>query len=407
MLNNPSPSKHLLRQLKWPIILYCLPLIWALIQLIPNISSQMNHPIWILAGNILHEELPGFISTSPYDTVTAFMRLLSYGLVFLMSAHYCQESQQAKTLFKWLSFAGFCYASYALISFVGGYKTILWYDKLDTNVSSTFINRNSYATYAGLAILCSIPILYEKIKISSHYGLKNNFGKQYFIEKFIKQGWGIITNLIISIAALSVTQSRGGLLSTLVGLLSLFILLSFYKQSKKNTFTYSVTGLLFFTLILFQFMGDKLLARFIAMDMSTDGRHKIFDNIINGINNNPWLGMGYGTFEHSFKLYRNESVPFHIKFGHNTYLENIFELGLPQALLLFTAIALVALQCLKGVRVRQKNMLYPALGFSATMLVASHSLTDFSLQIPAVAVTYAAILGAAFAQSFSNRRSAT
>jgi O-antigen ligase len=333
------------------------------------------------------------------------MRLLSYGLVFLMSAQYCQESQNAKTLFNWLSFAGFCYASYALVIFVGDYKTILWYDKMDTSASSTFINRNSYATYAGLAILCGIPMLYEKIKISSHYGLKNNFGRQYFIENFIKQGWTVITNLIISIATLSLTQSRGGILSTLVGLLSLFTLLSFYKQNKQNAFTYSVAGFLFLILIAFQFIGDKLMQRFIELDMLKDSRHKIFNVIINGINNNPWFGMGYGTFEHSFRLYRDESLNFHVNLGHNTYLENIFELGLPQALLLFTAIALVALQCLKGVRVRQKNILYPALGFSATMLVASHSLTDFSLQIPAVAVTYAAILGGAFAQSFSHRHS--
>ncbi len=38
-----------------------------------------------------------------------------------------------------------------------------------------------------------------------------------------------------------------------------------------------------------------------------------------------------------------------------------------------------------------------------TVLVAIHSLFDFSLQMPGIAVTYAAILGVAFAQSYASR----
>ena len=403
VLSNGIQATRVLRALKWPIILYCLSMLWALEQIIPNINSQMLHTIWSLASSTLQLDLPGFISTSPYDTVTAFMRLMSDGLIFLMSAHYCQSSQNTKTLFNWIAFAGFCYASYALIIFFGGYKSILWYEQSYTPTSSTFINRNSYATYAGLGILCCIPMLYEKIKISMHYGLKSNFGKQYFIEKFIKQGWFVVINLIISITALLVTQSRGGVLSTLVAMVSLFLLLSLYKQNKQRIFTYLATGFLAFTAVLFQISGDKLMTRLNAIDVSSENRFDIYDLIIKGISSNRWYGMGYGTFENSFRLYRDEKLPLHIKFGHNTYLENIFELGIPAALLLFAGIALVALQCLRGTKVRQKNVHYPALGFSATVLVASHALTDFSLQIPAVAVTYAAILGAAFAQSFGHR----
>jgi hypothetical protein len=36
--------------------------------------------------------------------------------------------------------------------------------------------------------------------------------------------------------------------------------------------------------------------------------------------------------------------------------------------------------------------------------VGTHALVDFSLQIPATAVTFAALLGAAVAQSTSSRR---
>ncbi len=406
MLGKNAQPSHILPQLKWPIAMYCLPLIWALLQVVPDIGSQMVNPVWSLASNVLQIKLPKFISTSPYDTVTAFMRLLAYGLVFLMSAHYCQDSKNANTLFNWVAFAGFCYASYALIVFFGGYKSVLWYDKLEyreADVSSTFINRNTYATYAGLAILCCMSKFYETMQLCAFHGFKSNFGKQYFIEKLITQGWYIIINLIISITALLLTQSRGGCFSALVGVVGLFVLLSVYKQIKLNAYTYLSIGLLLFILAMVQISGDNLMNRIDALDSLSDGRFKVYDILMQAIANNPWYGMGYGTFENSFRLFRTEEISWHINFAHNTYLENLFELGLGQALLLFTAIALLALQFLKGIKMRKKNILFPAVGFSATMLVACHSFMDFSLQIPAIAVTYAAIMGAAFAQSFSNR----
>jgi hypothetical protein len=54
-----------------------------------------------------------------------------------------------------------------------------------------------------------------------------------------------------------------------------------------------------------------------------------------------------------------------------------------------------------GVFQRRRDGIYPAIAVAATVLVGVHAVVDFSLQIPAVAVTYAAILGMGVAQSFS------
>ena len=57
-------------------------------------------------------------------------------------------------------------------------------------------------------------------------------------------------------------------------------------------------------------------------------------------------------------------------------------------------------------RRRRRDAVYPCIGFAATTLVAAHSLVDFSLQIPAVALTYSLLMGAACAQSWSTRKGA-
>jgi hypothetical protein len=63
----------------------------------------------------------------------------------------------------------------------------------------------------------------------------------------------------------------------------------------------------------------------------------------------------------------------------------------------------LALTCLKGVRRRHRDWAYPALGVAASVLTGVHALFDFSLQIPAVAILYACILGIGCAQSSSSR----
>ena len=38
--------------------------------------------------------------------------------------------------------------------------------------------------------------------------------------------------------------------------------------------------------------------------------------------------------------------------------------------------------CLRGVWQRNRDVIFPALGFAATVLVASHAFVDFSLRFP-------------------------
>ncbi len=102
-------------------------------------------------------------------------------------------------------------------------------------------------------------------------------------------------------------------------------------------------------------------------------------------------------------MYRDETIRAIFDKAHNTYLENALELGLPAALGLFSAIGVLLVICLLGVRRRRRDAVYPCIGVAATVLVAVQSVVDFSLQIPAVAVTYSLLMGAACAQSWSSR----
>jgi O-antigen ligase len=114
----------------------------------------------------------------------------------------------------------------------------------------------------------------------------------------------------------------------------------------------------------------------------------------------PGTGHGYGTYEQTFRLYQDRSAGlFLVDKAHNTYLEHAAELGVPATVLLYLGPLILFLFCLRGVFMRRRGKIFPLLAVSATVLVAVHALVDFSLQIPAIAVTYAAILGMGVAQS--------
>jgi len=60
-------------------------------------------------------------------------------------------------------------------------------------------------------------------------------------------------------------------------------------------------------------------------------------------------------------------------------------------------------QSFRGTFTRGRDWVFPATGIAATALVVIHSLFDFSLQMPGIVVSYAAILGVACAQSYSSQ----
>ena len=392
--------------IKLPFFLFLGTLVWAAIQTSSYIPASWGHPLWQITAQMLNLDIPATISLDPEQTVTAIMRLTGYGMIFLLAMYYCQKSENAEKLFKWLAISGFIYASYGLIIYFGGFNKILWFDKwaYEHDVTSTIVNRNSYATYAGLSLLCLMPGLLSQIKSSTRLGLGSNYGKQVFIEKLVTRTWRPVLMMFTIGTALFLSHSRGGFLSTTLAIISLLLILSLSNKLRNRTLNYSAFALVFFAITLFSVSGDRVMERMQDISIEKSGRPKVYQATWNGIKNNPVLGFGYGSYENSFRLYNTKEIGVYYDKAHNTYLENIFELGFPAACALFLSILLIALKCLTGVWNRQRNWIYPAIGFSSSVLVAAHSIVDFSLQIPAVAVTYAAILGAGFAQSFSSRK---
>ena len=332
------------------------------------------------------------------------MRLLSYALVFML-AYQLGRDRSARTLsilaadHRRLELRGV----WALHYWGGIHPEWLFGAKLlPHDVRSTFINRNHFATWQGLTLLCAMAWFYQHMAtpvVKPYFVPQDRDGQ---VEEFALKAWKPLIAVLLMVTALVLTHSRGGFTSTLVGTVVLAILLDRRASNRRSLSRVTVIAALVVASISFYLTSEVLLDRIERTDITSEERLAIFANVDRGIGDNPVLGFGYGTFSDSFRLYNNIESPYHYDRAHNTWLEDAFELGLPAALALYLSIGGLALISLRGVNQRHRDWIYPATGVAASVLVGLHATVDFSLQLPAIAILYACIMGIAVAQSTSS-----
>ncbi len=205
--------------------------------------------------------------------------------------------------------------------------------------------------------------------------------------------------LIISMAWLQ-THSRMGAASVALGMLVMLVLMMTAGLLRRNLVQWVIVLLL--GIFLFRVSGDLTLQRIGDTTAQLD-RLLIYSVVSEQIASAPYTGSGYGSFSQVFITYRDLRLPMYGSYlaAHNSYLELAAEIGVPATISVVVAIAWCAALCLLGAFRRRQDRIYPIIAVAATVAVGAHATLDFSLQIPAVALTYAALLGMGVAQSWS------
>ena len=136
---------------------------WALLQTSPAVPQGWGHPLWALSAEVLGDGAPATVSLSPDETFTATMRLLMYGLVFYLSFQWGRDEYLARRALQLLVFAGMAYAVFGLAKYWSGSTTLFWFENngYKSSVHSTFVNRNHFATWQGLTLLCLMAWFYQ------------------------------------------------------------------------------------------------------------------------------------------------------------------------------------------------------------------------------------------------------
>ncbi len=208
---------------------------------------------------------------------------------------------------------------------------------------------------------------------------------------------------------LSFTGSRAGLVATVLAVLAQTGLLAYHYRSGKMLLFGSGGLLLGFVGI--GFFGWRAgLGRWLetsAYDVAWNGRQVAFRGALELWRDFPWLGTGLGTFRQAMPLVQDGGVEGTWTHAHCDYLELLATtgvVGLPLVLYGALRIGMRFLVVLRsGRRSEDRGGALAALG--ALVAAALASMVDFSLTIPANAITLATICGLACGTPTGRRKS--
>jgi O-antigen ligase len=411
ILTKPEFFLSAVKKVWLPGTLAAITLLWAIVQALPIVPASWAHPLWPITADLLHRPVAAAVSLNPWRTLSEVVKLFTYLLATFLAFTLARNVSRAKKLLYAIIAIGAFYAIYAFVlGLIGQSQYALFYSlpAQASFLSGPFVLHNSFATFEGLAALASVACLAELAynNILASKGLRRlmltslqfTFGK----------GLPIVVSTILTISALVAAASRAGFFSTVVALLcmGIFLTLSLRGRASRRWLIIGALALIVLLVVLVWISGDTLNGRIVDLKNAGDTltiRLVLWDAALRMIVNAPWLGLGLGTFQDAYPMYATKLLPFIMDKTHCDYLEFAAGLGLPGALCWWSAIAISMARMIEGVFKRRRNRLYPFVGLGGTLLVAVHSTVDFSLQIPAVALTYAALLGVGLAQSYSSK----
>jgi O-antigen ligase len=405
---------RLARRLAIPGLLMVGVLVWVWLQSASFTPAAWHADIWTFISRALGKPVAGAVSFNPYATQTELMKLASYVAVGWLAAALSLRHDNARLLFVSVVAIATAYAVYGIVlsAFHTSQVTLFEGDPppYERAVSGGLVAKNSFATFTGMAFLASLTLLVE----AGQHRIVAMRGWRTHVRTLVQFATGkgavwLIASLILFVALIG-SQSRAGLIATLVGLMGVFALSLSVSARRGNTRWTLIGGGAAAVIIfaLFLASGQSLQSRFEDL-IETRGAGEIrplmWDAAARAIADHPLLGTGLGTYPDIFNLYAKSFVPYVVDRAHNDYLEFAMGAGLPAATLWITALLIITAQCVSGVLKRHRRRGYALTAVGATLLVGFHSIFDFSLQMPAVAVLYAAILGIGIGQSQPTRES--
>ncbi len=320
----------------------------------------------------------GFKTSMPLQTVAYWAIFSAYwALAWLVSGLSIIDMRRLVAVLVALA----CFqAMYGLVAFIGGQETIMgiWEKEIYLqDATGSFVNRNHFAGY--LALLWGIGLSY-------FFSYENKHGSRAAIG--LRIGLALIFSMVLTIAILG-SHSRLGMVA---GLLSVVLWIYLYVTRGHTVSKWSkpiLVGMVLAVLFGLVWFGmGKLISRFSLLGLDT--RYLVWEAMSN-LPLSSWLfGIGAGSFEDVF----GTIVPLNVqgdavfREAHSDWLEFMLDFGLIGTA--FIAAALV-FWFIKTRPTRWSLIQYGALcGMAA---IAIHSLGDFNLQIPGVAVTFWVAVG--------------
>ncbi len=405
----PSQPRNLER-LKYRLaVLVMVLFVWCLLQAWQLPYNPLANTIW----HTVHARFGGSlasISVNPAATREGLLSLAAPCLAAFSGLSIFRNDDAAQRLWRFLSRFSALLILITLIQYVALPRTLLIYKKwaYEFDYTATFVNRNTAATFIGVALLLNISVLLHLRASISYQGLYiriksfDLFSSNRY-RRFILQA-GVCFFMFI---ALFLTSSRAGVGVTLFAIILLGAVIFAqdppdFLKSRLLSLSVGGAGLVIFAILVVWTFGGITIERIAERGLEDDERLCTYVASIKAIGDNFWLGTGFGTFVDVFPSYRDPDCAGILGTwdrAHNSYLEFILGVGAIGYLIIAAAFVIILTPLIKSLSRQYPMRFAPLSAIAIFVLIALHAIVDFSIQIPGFAVFAAAALVAGLALS--------
>lgn len=366
--------------------------VWALRLWISPQPKLLWPPVcWAVAAFVVYAVVRYCQADIEWVARKELLRVLVYAFLFFAILNNLHRQDYTHIIALTLVFLGMAISVYAIFQWVTKSHRI-WgvsYADYPGRAGGTFIYPNHFAGFLEMIIplgLCMVLM-----------------GRISHIAKILA-GYAVL----VMLAGVGVTFSRGGWLVTAAMLLLVCLVLLFQRDYRLKALVLLAVLLIAGAFLVPQAAVLQERARRMTENGGRvdDARFSIWWSAFRMWQDHPWWGMGPGYFDYRFSQYRLPDIQLHAGYAHNDYLNTLADWGLSGAVLVAAAFALLywgILHCWKFVRgarddfARKKSnkqafMTGAAIGLAAILI---HSMVDFTMQLPAnaiLAVTLMALL---------------
>ena len=278
--------------------LFAAVLIWVWLGAATWVPAALVHPIWGMAADALERPVSGSISVNRDQTTLALMQLITVASVFWLTLQLCRDAGRATMLMRSVAVIVGVYAAYGLVAFAikAGRLPLLESPSEVGVTTSTFINRNSFATYAGigLVVVGGLILRLYRSRIAP-MDVTRRLRYAYFIEATGEQGAVLLAGAFVILVSLLLTLSRGGIIATALGLLVLG-LSTLRRQKQRSEFPEAIAFVTIGVAAIFLAFGTAFVGSLGERGLGDANRLAVNLISLRSIFDVPLTGYGLGTF---------------------------------------------------------------------------------------------------------------
>lgn len=307
-----------------------------------------------------------------------------------------------------LSLTGAAVSLFGIGHQISGSRMLYWYWELkQSTVFGPFVYHNLAGNFLMMTLGASAWVLACELRgdWNGEESVRSNM--LHFVARLNVRRMLFLTSLVLNLAGLQLSLSRGAILSAIAG--GAVVVLVGFRRSSWRTLALALPLCLVSVLIVYAYGFETSVAERYATLADDDlyeqePRIAHWADLDDGLRRFGLLGSGLGTYRYVYRMTRDQRDYIQFDHAHNQYIEALFDGGIPALLLLLTTIAFAALAMFRLIQSgasdsRSYLSMRGKLGLYVVVAQACHAVFDYVLYLPGSYFPFAVLLGACLGSS--------